>query len=159
MRAIALAAVLIASGWNVCNAQQLQPADVNAIELASAEYVARTLPHGLIAFDVRWTDRTGREFARDSGRVRAITRALNASVVRADSVYHCPGDPSTCRLLVDALVRVGVPFWTSEGAGIVVDVRRRGFGRQPVSRGTDELILRKEAGSWTVVGIARRNTS
>jgi hypothetical protein len=141
-------------------AQELQPADSVAIERAATAYVLPTLPDGVVGFDGTAFDRNGRITARAPSRIDALARALGASKVRTDSVITCPGDPSTCRMSVDAIVRVGEPYASPEGARVVVEVHRRTeSARRPIYRLALELILSKKDGSWKVIGIGQRNAS
>jgi hypothetical protein len=150
---------VLAVGERTAAAQQLQPSDVLAIERAAAEYVVGKLPPGIIGFDGVWPEARGRAKARADAQIDALALALRAKKVRTDSVYNCPGDPSTCTLSVDALVRISEPYASSDGARVTVEVRRHGSGRQPVTWGADVLILTKQNGAWSVVGIARRSVS
>jgi hypothetical protein len=154
---IAVSLVFLATSQAV--AQGIGPADAAAIERAAVEYVSKSLPKGDIGIDPDIT-RAKQRIARDSTQVQALTRALGARVVHADSVFTCGKDPSTCKLDVAALVRVGEPVATEDGARVWVEVRRHsGFARQPVVTGLKELVLTKKAGAWTVVRVAGRNVS
>lgn len=163
MRTVMMVVGLLVAASRRGLSQALTPADTAEIERVAAAYVAPTLGGGVIGFDgLAFNvphDRGGRQ--RSSSQIAALLTVLNATSVRTDSVLTCGSSPSTCRLSVNALVRVGAPYSSKEGARIVVEQRRRsGSGRQPVSHGTQELMLSKESGGrWVVVGIAAVSVS
>jgi hypothetical protein len=160
MKYLSIAFSLLVAASSRGLAQELQPVDISAIERVAAAHVAQTLPAGDIGFDRATFSTEGRASERDDARIQALARELKARAVRASDVVVCPGNPSTCQLSVDALVRIGQPFMAPDGAHIVVEVRRRsGIKRQPVGRMTEELILSKENGTWIVLGVARRSAS
>jgi len=150
---------LLAFGACDVSAQALSPRDLTAIEAVAAEHVARSLPAGSIGFDPG-SVAANLPVSRDSARATAIARGLGARIVRTDSVFRCQGWPDTCRLDVEALVRIGEPVTHEAGAMVLVEVRQRsGYARQPVVHGTQELILSKRRGRWIVVGVGRRSVS
>jgi hypothetical protein len=164
MRRMAVAAVLLTAVSGRSSGQQLARADSIAIERAAAEFSLKTLPGGTIGLDGATFHGEHGERAnptgRDGARIAMLARALGATLVRADSVHICPGNPDTCQLAVAALVRMSAPVVALEGARIVVEVRRHtGSSRQPVGRGTKELILEKKDGSWIVIGVGRRSAT
>lgn len=140
--------------------QELQSPDTMAIERQAAAHIARTLTEVDIGFDGVAFTAQGKATQRDTTRIAALARDLRARVVEANKVLSCDGNPSTCRMSVGALVRIGMPRSAPEGARIVVEVRRQsGIKRQPISRVSEELILSKQNGAWKVVGVDRRSAS
>jgi hypothetical protein len=159
MKGLTICTCLLILGARATAAQELSRDDVAAIEQAAADYIVPTLPRGIIGLDLS-SPNVGVIHQRDRARIDALTHRLGARIVRTDSILTCSGRPDTCRLAIDAIVRVGEPAVSAEGARIIVDVRRRsGFQRQPVTRGTKELLLSKKEGRWVVVGVGRRSAS
>ena len=147
--------LMLGGATSVC-AQALQRADAIAVERAAVAYVLPSLPKGVIAFDRQTGDAT----RRDSADIAELARLLGARSVSAESVYRCPGDPSTCRLDVDALVRIGTPKVSPEGAEVTIRWKRHtGIARMPVGYRSMDLVLSRKGASWTVVRIARTGIS
>jgi hypothetical protein len=161
MKATTLAIGLLISTAGRALAQELATAEVAAIERAAAEYIAPTLTGKVIGFDGRTFNKQGVSKDRPGPQTAALLTALKAKPVRTDSAFQCSGGPPTCRLNVDELVRIGEPYPSAEGARVVVELRRRSPSlRQPVARTATELILQKKTGgTWTVVGIGKKNAS
>jgi hypothetical protein len=161
MKTIAIAIGLLMFESESGLAQALNKTDIAAIERAAADYVVSSLPKGVIGFDANAFSPDGRTRSRDAGHVDILLRSLRATKVREDSVYSCSErTPASCRLSVDALVRVGEPFPSQEGARVFVEFRRHtNIGRQPIGFLSKELILSKADGSWKVVGVGRRNAT
>ena len=163
MRALALVLGLLAAASNAC-AQELTADDVNAIEIAAAQYLVPQLPrYGVIGLEPHAFRLPGvrTTWPRTPDRLAAIARVLGAAPMKADSVFSCTGrTPDTCRLSVDALVRVGEPFATPEGIRIYVSLRRpTNNSNSPIVRSTPLLIVEKQNGTWKIVGVARHNVT
>ena len=155
MKEIGMALVLMLASARLAVGQTLARADSVGIDSAVANYVARSLPSGVVVLDD-----SGAVGDRHPGRIAMLESLLGARARPARSVYACGDLPSTCHLDVVALVRLGPPRATAEGATLQVTILRRSSrARQPVARVSQELLLQKKDGSWQVTGIGRVSAS
>ena len=159
--AVMLAIVLVGFGPAALDAQTLQQSDVAAIEEAAVDYVLKNagLPRGEIGFDENAFVGRQRGVGRSAARSAALAWALGAKLVKKADVLRCPGNPSTCRLAVAALIRLGEVVQTPQGAYVVFELTRpTNRARTPIHRTTRELHFSKQRGKWTLIpNVGRRS--
>lgn len=91
---------------------------------------------------------------RQAEHARALAAALGSRLDDGDTVLDCGESPSTCRMAGTgiALVRVSPAVVRGDSAFATVSLfRPTGSPRQPVSRVTWNLVLRRQGGTWRVL--------
>jgi hypothetical protein len=146
--AIALA---VASAGQLAAQERLSAADLPKIERAAAAYVAPKLRGQSFAFDARVRAKEVRSAAHSD----ELAKVLKAKKALKENVYRCAAATGMCSIDVDALVTIGEPAATTDGALVTVSVLELGIDKEslPVHSWSHELIVAKRDGAWTVIGV------
>ena len=147
----ALAALVLAATSTRLSAQNANEVELTKIDAAVARYLRRDLP-AKAAFETRIKVNNQWVESRSTARLSALATLLHAAPVHHDTIFVCPGDPSTCTLRhVGALLSLSDPTVLGNSATIRVSrLDLSGYKRIPVSRRDFELHLNRNASGWHV---------